>query len=520
MASPFKGLGEDMPRPLVEEVFKRSGLPTYTFVEPAEYGHLKIALRTPGRGVVVEGPSGIGKTTAVRKATQDAGLGDVAQMLSARNPEDIETIKMIPSLKEAGMVIIDDFHRLSDEIKHAIAEHLKVMADREDEKTKIVLIGINKAGDSLIHFAADLNNRIDTIHFELNDIDRVRQLIRKGEQALNIKIDHLEELAKDAVGSFHITQILCHELCLDVGVTESQSQLTRIETSLEKIKERVLNELSRTFRARAVTFARGRRFRREGRAPYLHLLRYLITSNEWTCNVDEVITNNSRIRGSLGQVIDKGHLETFLQEDKDLRDLFHYDPYTRVFAVEDPKLMYFLRNLLWSKFVKEVGFISVEFRSKYDFALSFAGEQRSVASALADSLQEHELEVFYDKDQQHLILAADVEQYLAPIYRSEARFVLALLSKEYPKKIWTKFESDNFKERFGDSVIPIWFKDAPPGMFDESARVGGFMFDPSADLDNEIARIASSLVKRAGAERSEEEKASRDRENAGDVEET
>lgn len=319
-----------MPRPLVEEVFKRSGLPTFTFVEPAEYGHLKVALRTPGRGVVVEGPSGIGKTTAVRKAAQDAGLGDMAQMLSGRNPDDIETIRMIPELKEAGMVIIDDFHRLDDDVKHAIAEHLKVMADREDQKTKIVLIGINKAGDSLIHFAADLNNRVDTIHFELNDIDRVRQLIRKGEQALNIKIAHLEELAKDAVGSFHITQILCHELCLDADVTECQDQLTSIETSVEKIKDRVLTELSRTFRARAITFARGRRFRREGRAPYLHLLRYLITSNEWTCNVDDVIASNSRIRGSLSQVIDKGHLGSFLQEDKVLQDLFHYDSYTRI----------------------------------------------------------------------------------------------------------------------------------------------------------------------------------------------
>src|SRR5258708_4355712 len=123
-----------MVRPLVEEVFKRSGLPTYTFVEPAEYGHLMVALRTPGRGVVVEGPSGIGKTTAVRKVALDAGLGDVAQMLSGRNPNDIETIRLIPELKEAGMVIIDDFHRLDDDVKHAIAEHLKVLADREDQK--------------------------------------------------------------------------------------------------------------------------------------------------------------------------------------------------------------------------------------------------------------------------------------------------------------------------------------------------------------------------------------------------
>ncbi|WP_253586219.1 TIR domain-containing protein [Bradyrhizobium japonicum] len=508
-----------MPRPLVEEVFKRSGLPTYTFVEPAEYGHLKVALRTAGRGVVVEGPSGIGKTTAVRKAALDAGLGDVAQMLSGRNPDDVETIKMIPELKDAGMVIIDDFHRLDDDIKHAIAEHLKVMADREDQKTKIVLIGINKAGDSLIHFAADLNNRIDTIHFELNDVERVRQLIKKGEEALNITITSADSVARDAAGSFHIAQILCHELCLDADITECQERPTKLETSIEKIKDRVLNELSRTFRARAVSFARGRRFRREGRAPYLHLLRYLITSNEWTCNVDEVIASNSRIRGSLGQVIDKGHLESFLKEDKNLQDLFHYDSYTRVFAVEDPKLMYFLRNLLWSKFVREVGFISVEFRSKYDFALSFAGEQRAIAKLLSESLQDHELEVFYDKDQQHMILAADVEQYLGPIYNSEARFVIALLSKDYPKKIWTKFESENFKERFGDnSVIPIWFSDAAPGMFDESARLGGFMLDLTESIDQQISGITDSLVKRAGAERSEEEQASKDREVAKESE--
>jgi hypothetical protein len=39
---------KDMARPYLEEVFKRSGIPTYTFVEPKEYQHLQVALRTPG----------------------------------------------------------------------------------------------------------------------------------------------------------------------------------------------------------------------------------------------------------------------------------------------------------------------------------------------------------------------------------------------------------------------------------------------------------------------------------------
>jgi hypothetical protein len=498
-----------MPYPFLEDVFKRSGLPTYTFVEPAEYAHLKIALRTPGRGVVIEGPSGIGKTTAVRRAAADVGISDRAQMLSGRNRVDQEIISEIPSIRDGGVIIIDDFHRLDDRTKHIIADFLKELADREDQGTKVVLIGINRAGDSLVHFAADLNNRIDTIHFEVNDTAKVRELITKGERALNIQIACADQLAQDAGGSFHIAQILCHELCLNDGVTEGSDQKTAILTSLASVKERVLTELSRTFLDRAVEFARGRRFRREGRAPYLHLLYWLAKSEDWTCSVDQVLAENPKIRGSLGQVIDKGYLSEFLEERAELRELFHYDGYTRVLAVEDPKFMYFLRNLLWSKFVRQVGFISVDFRAKYDFALSFAGEERNIAERIRNVLCEHEMEVFYDKDDQHRILAEDIEAYLAPIYRTEARFVIPLLSKNFPKKIWTKFESEQFKTRFGSgSVIPIWFTDAPPGMFDESTRVGGLTIDPNGDLDARIAAICASLVKKVGEERQEEEHAS------------
>jgi hypothetical protein len=126
--------------------------------------------------------------------------------------------------------------------------------------------------------------------------------------------------------------------------------------------------------------------------------------------------------------------------------------------------------------------------------------------------------VFYDKDEQHRILASDVEEYLAPIYRTEARFIIPLLSRNYPKKIWTKFESQQFKARFGESsVIPIWFADAPSGIFDESARVGGLVFDPTADADAQIANITEVLLKRVGDERQLEEAASDAREDAGNA---
>lgn len=494
-----------MPEPKVEEVFKRSGIPTYTFVEPKEYGYLRVAIRTAGRGVVIEGPSGIGKTTAVMSIIEELGLTSKAQKLSARVPDDVEIIGLIPSTKEAGLLVIDDFHRLPDELKHAIADYMKDLADREDESTKLVLIGINKAGDSLVHFAPDLNNRIDTIRFEANSLDKIMELIRKGEVALNISIGAADKIAEDAGGSFHLTQILCSELCISSGVSERCEDKKEIDTSLESVKERVLAELARTFSDRAIKFARGKRFRRIGRAPYLLLLRWLAESEHGALSIDQALMAHPQSKGSVSQIIDKDWLQNFLSEEDELQDLIHYDGYTKQLAIEDPKFIYFIKNLLWSRFVKEAGFVTIEFDSKYDFALSFAGEERPFVEKVRDILVDNEIEVFYDLDEQHRILASDVEEYLAPIYRSEAKYVVVFLSKDYPKKIWTKFESQQFKERFGtNSVIPIWFSDAPPGVFDESVRVGGMTVDVQKNLDEQAQHIASVLLAKIADDRQQQ----------------
>ena len=82
----------------LEDVFKLSGVPTVTFVEPVEFTRLKIALRTPGRGVVVEGPSKIGKTSAVTKALEASGSNDNVLALSARRPGDLELIRALPEM--------------------------------------------------------------------------------------------------------------------------------------------------------------------------------------------------------------------------------------------------------------------------------------------------------------------------------------------------------------------------------------------------------------------------------------
>lgn len=495
----------------LENVFKKSGVPTHTFVPPTEYDRVLVSLRTPGRCIVVEGPSGIGKTSCIKKAIDDAQLGDSCLFLSGRKATDIELIRELPNFGTLGTVVVDDFHRLGDNEKHLLTDFVKTLADEEDSRSKVVLIGINRAGQALVEYAPDVLHRIETIRFGRTNEERIQELIKLGEGTLNCEIAISEEITTEAEGSFAMAQILCHEACLKAGLLETTAAAIPqlISTSLPAVRESVIADLGGRFFPIARDFSTGRKLRREGRAPYLHLLRWLSQSPEGVLDTREAMAMYPELKDSIGQVISKGHLSTLIAESDSIGQLVHFEQSTHLLTLEDPKFLYFIRHLIWSKFARQVGYYNIDIDNRYDFALSFAGEDRSLAEAISNELTVREIAVFYDKNEQHRILGNDVEEYLAPIYRGESRYVVPLLSSSYPKKIWTKFESENFKQRFGEnSVLPIWFTDNTPGIFDESRKYGGMSFDPSGDLAQQAHEICDVLCAKLTEERRTEEAAS------------
>ena len=482
----------------LQDVFKTSGMPTHTFVKPLQYTELLVALKTPGRGIVVEGPSGIGKTVGIKKVIEELKISDKVEILSARKENEIEKIKKLLEKNEPlGIVIVDDFHVLEENIKKKLADLMKTLADNEEENSKLIIIGINKAGDSLVKFAPDLNNRIDTIKFEKNPLEKIKELIELGEHALNISIKVKKEIVEASQGSFHLAQLLCQKACIYSEITKEQDIEKIISISIEVIKQKVNEELSRVFYSPAKAFAIGTKMKRGGRAPYLHLLYWLSESDDWTIQIDDIISQHPEYKGSIIQVTEKGFLSQLIKNNNEIANVIHYEENSKILAIENPKFLFYLKNLLWKKFSKQIGFIRSEFKSKYDFALSFAGEERQIAENLFNKLQEEEIQVFYDKNETVEILAENIEDYLGPIYKSQAEFVIVLLSKNYPKKVWTKFESESFKERFGENaVIPIWFSDAPQGIFDESRKYGGIELDTTKDSEEQLKDIVEKLIKK------------------------
>jgi hypothetical protein len=200
-------------------------------------------------------------------------------------------------------------------------------------------------------------------------------------------------------------------------------------------------------------------------------------------------------RVSVGQVVDKGYLASLI-ESQGISNILHFDSTTRILSVEDPHLVFYLRNLDWARFVKDSGFTTVDFEHVYDIALSFAGEDREYAEHLYNHLTDHGYAVFYDEAEQHRILSQEIESYLGPIYQSGAHYVVAVLGEKYGVKRWTLFESDQFRGRIeAGEVVPIWSTAVPPSAFDDIRRIGSLSFVPTGDLELQARHAADVIAK-------------------------
>jgi len=484
------------PDPLLEEVFKISGIPTHTFVKPRHSDRLMVSLRTKGRGVVIEGPSGIGKSTAVASTLKELGMDAQVLMLSARSAEDIEIIRELPRMKSFGVVVVDDFHRLHTTDQNEIADLLKILADSERADSKLVIIGINQAGVALISYAPDLANRIDRIRFESEPDTKITEMIRKGEAALNIEIRATESIVGGSKGSFYLAQLLCHEVCTQSGVTEHQDIKLEVKTLYSAVRREVMERQRVKFGPAVKNFVRGPKFRTGGRAPYFHILRWLTDSDVWSIRLPEEYRRHPNEKPSVKQVVDQNFLLRLCQGD-DIAAILHYNSDAKTLSVEDPHLMYYLSNLDWPGFIAEVGFTNVASDRPYDVALTFTGEDRPFAEKLYDHLSEFELSVFYDKIEEPRILANNVEAVLGPAYQSDSRFVVAVLGPKYGEKRWTLFEASKYKHRIDkDEVIPIFSTKVPRNAFDPLLEKGGRTYDPEGDLTAQAAGIAEAISRR------------------------
>jgi len=131
---------------------------------------------------------------------------------------------------------------------------------------------------------------------------------------------------------------------------------------------------------------------------------------------------------------------------------------------------------------------------KYDVAISFAGEDRQVAEALASSLRAERLKVFYDKYAQAELWGKDLYAHLSKVYKDDAEYCLMLLSAHYSKKQWTNHERKAAQARaFQENreyILPLKLDDT---QIDGVLSTTGYMDYRTTPFDEIIGAVVEKL---------------------------
>jgi hypothetical protein len=132
---------------------------------------------------------------------------------------------------------------------------------------------------------------------------------------------------------------------------------------------------------------------------------------------------------------------------------------------------------------------------EYEVALSFAGEDRNYADALAGLCKRDDISVFYDKYEQSTLWGKDLYEHLHSVYGKRARHCVMFVSKHYADKLWTTHErraaqERAFTEKGSDYILPVRIDDTEiPGLSATTHYLS---------IDEGIERIYQLLLEKLG----------------------
>lgn len=338
----------------IQDIFVLSGFPEHTFVEPVQFRQILPQLRHMGMGLIIEGPSGIGKTTMVRKALEQIGAKNLdRQWIRCTDEDSLAELDKLLSKPFTGYLVLDDFHYLDDERVKKVANKLHAVATAFPAATaKMIFIGVQQVGRRLLHARPDLGHRSFSISVARQPAEKLAEMISRGEEFTNIQFQHRAEMIQLAGGSFSILQLLCFKLATSNGVDRTQLVTKVIKDSPAMLLPEIMAQLEGEFDRPLIELVKTKDVPRWGAAA-LALLWLLSHSDDDIVNLED-----ARLRFPVLHVaFDLLHgerLTRIITDSDQLGRWLHYDGDSRL-SLHDPRLGFYLRHLKWSSFIERSG---------------------------------------------------------------------------------------------------------------------------------------------------------------------
>lgn len=259
----------------LNEVFTPSRPARVTFVDRDKINNRIVrALRTPGTQIVIYGHTGSGKTTLLenklfqvyekhiktncmkgmsfdqilldafdqlgefycdeitnkRKTTVDASAQatylSIKTQLKVTSEDEVTTKKkriLPPQLTPQSLArlmgqagycwVLEDFHKVDAQHKQSLSQMMTVFMDLSDqyEDLKIIALGAVNTAREVVQYDKEMRKRVSEIHVDLMSPDEIKEIIKKGGDALNVIIN--KALSNDIVHYSNGLAAICHKLC-------------------------------------------------------------------------------------------------------------------------------------------------------------------------------------------------------------------------------------------------------------------------------------------------------------------
>jgi len=145
------------------------------------------------------------------------------------------------------VIYIDDAHYIDENKYSSISEGIK---DAYERGMSICVAFIPYRSDDLTRANPDLSGRIESISLDYWDDSDLEEIGKKGFDQLNRYPSNLvlKNLARESVGSPHLMQRLCLEMCNELNIIESKSEMEPLDAEQEDLKN-VLRKTANNFRS-------------------------------------------------------------------------------------------------------------------------------------------------------------------------------------------------------------------------------------------------------------------------------
>lgn len=341
----------------IHQIFSTTRTPELTLVETAELRRLDYELGNLGKALVLEGPSGTGKTSAALAATSRARRGECRDWKETYFQCKVENERARlaalvdgPLRGAQGFVLVDDFHELDTVLQKRVGQFAKAALDIRNHVVKFILIGINGMGSTLITNIADLGGgRATVIPFGRQPDTVVQEMITKGERAANVVFSRKRDIVLDAHGSLMLAQLICEKMLLQQDILVTERMRRTIATRVHEIRISLLADLRDQFHQRLQEFvALDVDCARRGAG--IAVLWCLSRNDRGSVTIADARGMFSDLGESFAALAARAN-----EPGARWRELLFWSSGDARIAMTDPKLDFYLRELSWEQFARDCG---------------------------------------------------------------------------------------------------------------------------------------------------------------------